>query len=318
MSGQGIMSTKIRILCTSVFLASAAFFTPAMAQSAAELNVRMMQLEDQVRQLVGQVEQLTYQVQQLRDAAPAQLPKKKASNDTQMVPLDGGNTVQSAELPQPAKKNTQNQGVEQIEDPSTDMMATVVDENGNEQQVAVQKAPGPKILGTLPGSADDSSTGTGFQGQVLVARGGQQVSDGTRTVSLDENATTDLDSPEKTYEQAYENLLRRQFSDAETGFQSFLSKYHNHSLAGNAQYWLGETYYVQGDYKTAAQTFLSGYQDFPKSRKAADSLLKLGLSLGRLGQKDQACAAYGEVSEKFPNATEARKRAQNEWTRAGC
>jgi tol-pal system protein YbgF len=113
-------------------------------------------------------------------------------------------------------------------------------------------------------------------------------------------------------------LLRRQFGNAESGFQSFLDKYRDHSLAGNAQYWLGETYYVQGDYKTAAKSFLTGYQEFPKSRKAADSLLKLGLSLNRLGQKEQACAAYSAVGEKFPKATEARKRAQNELKRAGC
>jgi TolA-binding protein len=75
---------------------------------------------------------------------------------------------------------------------------------------------------------------------------------------------------------------------------------------------------VQGEYKQAAQAFLLGYRDFPKSRKAADSLLKLGLSLGRLGQKQQACSAYEQVDSQFPKATEARKRAQSELKRAGC
>ena len=55
-----------------------------------------------------------------------------------------------------------------------------------------------------------------------------------------------------------------------------------------------------------------------KSRKAADSLLKLGLSLGRLGQHQQACAAYSQVDDQFPKATEAKKRAQAESKRAGC
>jgi tol-pal system protein YbgF len=132
------------------------------------------------------------------------------------------------------------------------------------------------------------------------------------------NAAAVSGDPEVIYERSYESLLRRQFSDAEVGFRGFLEQHRDHSLAGNAQYWLGETYYVQGDYKQAAQAFLSGYRDFPKSRKAADSLLKLGLSLNRLGQKEQACAAYTQVSSQFPKAAEARKRAQSEIKRAGC
>jgi TolA-binding protein len=75
---------------------------------------------------------------------------------------------------------------------------------------------------------------------------------------------------------------------------------------------------VQGRYKQAAQSFLTGFQDFPKSRKAPDSLLKLGLSLNRMGQKQQACAALLTVSEKFPKAAEAKKRASAEAQRAGC
>jgi len=97
-----------------------------------------------------------------------------------------------------------------------------------------------------------------------------------------------------------------------------MQKYGDNSLAGNAQYWLGETYYVQGDYRQAAQSFLKGYREYPKGRKAADSLLKLGLSLNRLGQKEQACAAFGQLGGQFPKAAEARKRAQTEAKRAGC
>ena len=73
-----------------------------------------------------------------------------------------------------------------------------------------------------------------------------------------------------------------------------------------------------GDYRQAAQSFLKGYREYPKSRKAADSLLKLGLSLNRLGQKEQACAAFTQLGGQFPKAAEARKRAQTEAKRAGC
>ena len=126
------------------------------------------------------------------------------------------------------------------------------------------------------------------------------------------------ESPEALYERSNESLLRRQFGDAEAGFSTFLSKYPDHSLAGSAQYWLGETFYAQGDFKRAAQTFLQGYKNYPKSRRAPDSLLKLGLSLRKLDQQEQACAALASVGTEFPRAVEAKKRAQAELKRAGC
>ena len=97
-----------------------------------------------------------------------------------------------------------------------------------------------------------------------------------------------------------------------------MTQYPQHELAGNAHYWLGESLYGQANYKDAAQTFLDGYKAYPQSPKAPDTLLKLGMSLRQLGQKPQACTVLQSVSTKFPNAAEARKRAQAEAKRAGC
>ena len=104
----------------------------------------------------------------------------------------------------------------------------------------------------------------------------------------------------------------------ERAFKEFLAQHPTDPLAGSAQYWLGETYYAQNDYKRAAANFLQGYKKYPGSRRAPDSLLKLGISLNRLGQSEQACAAYAAVSAEYPKAVDARKRAQAEAKRAGC
>lgn len=330
----------------------------SLAQSDGEIADRVSRMEEQMQQLMGQVEQLTFEVRRLQgqrksgelsDPVPQQRKRQLAAGD---------NAVES-------------QGIEQIEgdtEYTQQPMRTVGDDDLPEGQA--QKAPGPKILGTLPGTYqqnngdqqgnDGEQPGNGeFQGQVLVPPGGGEgqvlVAPGNQdgggqalqnqnngggqvlvppdnggdggdggnglmpekveTVALGNAASGD---PEAVYERSYESLLRRQFGDAEVGFRGFLEQHRDHSLAGNAQYWLGETYYVQGDYKQAAQAFLSGYRDFPKSRKAADSLLKLGLSLNRLGQKEQACAAYMQVGSQFPKSAEAKKRAQSELKRAGC
>ena len=216
-------------------------------------------------------------------------------------------------------------GVQPLEAPGSldNTEALVVQPNGS------AAAPGPTILGDIDNSAAKAKDG-GFAGVVLVPPSQQEPGDDAFvTQGLNQNAgeaaqdsieTVALspESPEAIYEKANESLLRRQFAEAEAGFGSFMAKYPDHSLAGSAQYWLGETYYAQSDFKRAAQAFLRGYKTYPKSRRAADSLLKLGISLNRLGQTEQACAAYLAVSAEYPKAVEARKRAQAEAKRANC
>jgi tol-pal system protein YbgF len=129
----------------------------------------------------------------------------------------------------------------------------------------------------------------------------------------------DSTNPKQLYETAYGYLLQRDYGAAQAAFDDFLAKYPNDSLSGNAQYWLGETHFVRGQYKAAAGAFLKGYQTYAQSAKAPDSLLKLAMSLDRLGQKDAACSSYAELSSKFPNAPQSVKsRAQSERQRVGC
>ncbi len=121
------------------------------------------------------------------------------------------------------------------------------------------------------------------------------------------------------YEGAYLYLLQQDYGAAETAFDDFLQRYPNDSLAGNAQFWLGETHFVRGQYKAAASAFLKGYRSYGRSAKAPDSLLKLAMSLGRLGQRDEACSALGELATKYPQATaDVKSRASAEQSRAGC
>jgi tol-pal system protein YbgF len=129
----------------------------------------------------------------------------------------------------------------------------------------------------------------------------------------------DVTDPKQLYETAYGYLLQRDYGAAEVAFDDFLKKFPSDSLAGNAQYWLGESHFVRGQYKAAAGAFLKGYQSFAQSQKAPDSLLKLAMSLDRLGQKDAACSSFAELNTKFPNAGQSVKaRAQSERQRVGC
>jgi tol-pal system protein YbgF len=126
-------------------------------------------------------------------------------------------------------------------------------------------------------------------------------------------------SPKQLYETAYGYLLQRDYGAAEAAFDEFLRRHSNDPLAGNAQYWLGESLYVRGQYRAAAGAFLKGYQTYSKSAKAPESLLKLAMSLQRLGQKDAACSSFSELTTKFPSApSHVKTTAQTERQRAGC
>ncbi len=126
-------------------------------------------------------------------------------------------------------------------------------------------------------------------------------------------------SSKQAYETAYGYLLQQDFAAAETAFDDFLKLYANDPLAGNAQYWLGETFFARGQFKPAAASFLKVSQNYARSAKAPDSLLKLAMSLDKLGAKDAACASYADLSAKFPNAPgHVKTRADTERRRLGC
>jgi tol-pal system protein YbgF len=141
--------------------------------------------------------------------------------------------------------------------------------------------------------------------------GGPQVA----AVPPDAEAAT----PKQLYETAYGYLLQRDYGAAEAAFDDFLRRHPNDPLAGNAQYWLGESLYVRGQYRAAAGAFLKGYQTYSRSSKASESLLKLAMSLQRLGQKDAACSSFNELTTKYPSApAHVKNTAQTERQRAGC
>ncbi|NYZ15146.1 tol-pal system protein YbgF [Azospirillum sp. RWY-5-1] len=126
-------------------------------------------------------------------------------------------------------------------------------------------------------------------------------------------------NPDRQYEHAFGLLQQSDYVKAEKAFQDFLAKNKGHTLAGNAQYWLGETYYVRGKYADAAVAFAEGVQKYPKNNKAPDNLLKLGMALGQLNQKNDACTAYKQLLQRFPEASASiKRRADTEKRKLNC
>lgn len=126
-------------------------------------------------------------------------------------------------------------------------------------------------------------------------------------------------SAQEQYAYARSLLTRLDYEKAEEAFLEFLALNGEHELASNAQYWLGETYYVRQRFAEAATAFVDGFQQFPVGIKAPDNLLKLGMSLAQLGQKEDACATLRELLIRFTDAEERiMRRAELEQVRIGC
>jgi tol-pal system protein YbgF len=119
--------------------------------------------------------------------------------------------------------------------------------------------------------------------------------------------------PEGTVKEQYTfaiNLLRQtNYEQAEVALKEFLIAHRDDDLASNARYWLGETYYVRRSYQDAAQVFFESFSKDTKGPKAADSLLKLGMSLAGLDKNEEACATFSKVLEDFPKALDGLKKA---------
>ncbi len=129
--------------------------------------------------------------------------------------------------------------------------------------------------------------------------------------------------PKGTAKQQYEfafGLLRKaNYDKAEKALQEFVKNNPNDKLAVNARYWLGETFYVRAAYVQAAEVFLEGYQADPKGKKAADSLIKLGMSLSGLDKKREACSAFEKVIKDFSNISKGmRKTISREKKKNSC
>jgi tol-pal system protein YbgF len=121
------------------------------------------------------------------------------------------------------------------------------------------------------------------------------------------------------YQQGYGALLQKDYAGAEGAFRGLVRAYPDDPLAGTAQYWIGETYFVRGQYKNAADAFLKGYKKYKSSEKAPDTLLRLGMALAELGQKDAACSALNELRVKYPEAPEhIREDASAQRKHFGC
>ena len=140
----------------------------------------------------------------------------------------------------------------------------------------------------------------------------------TETASRSEKILPDT-TPEEQYKFAVSFIKVGDYETAELALREFVDNNSKHQLAGNAQYWYGETFRVRQLYQDAATAYLDGYQKYPKSNKAPVNLLKLGVMLVQIGEKEQGCSMILGVKDQYPEANQSViQKAEYEKKKFNC
>jgi tol-pal system protein YbgF len=260
---------------------------------AAQQQVQATQFQQQLTQLTGQIERVELKV---NDVA-AQLERMQKDTEYRLGVLEGGGAMGAA-------AGATMGAVDAGATPPIDSAQQPVEQQQAAQQpaataqgaVAPPAGGQPGVLGTLSASqAANLPQAPAGAAEAAAQRAGQQ----TAMPSGGLPGAT----PREQYEYATNLIQRGDYDQAETALKSFIQQHPKDELTGNAQYWLGETYYVRNDFKTAAVAFAEGYQKFPDSQKAPDNLLKLAMALGQQGQKENACVALRQLEKRYPDAS---------------
>lgn len=267
---------------------------------------RITQLEEQVRQLNGLVEELNFQLLQMQD----QMRKMQEDNDFRFQQLEGSGDGVAA--PAANQQRGDAGGIETIIESPEGTLARAPDPAAQQPQLGEP----PRTLGRITFDAQGRPLGTVQDPGSLpgVETGPAQQTDNTNVAAL-----PSTENPEELYRTSYELILSGDYAMAEQGFSDHIARFPSDARTADAHFWLGEAQLGQQKYREAAQSFLAANRDYPDSRKAPDALLKLGVSLAAMDQRDVACATLAEVGKRYPKASPAiLDRAKQEQAKASC
>ncbi len=232
--------------------------------------LKLSEIENQFQKLTNKFEEINFKLDKLSN----RLSKVQADNQIRFQDIEGvlqseGNTKLSSK--EKTKKNTEN----------------------------------------LPGSSEPQDLGSVSYKDNTTNETTQQIQSVDTTASIvtesfqSEEKILPNEAPNKQYDFATSFLKVGDYSTAERAFREFVLTNPDHDLAGNAQYWYAETFRIRQLFTDAASAYLEGYQKYPKGEKAPINLLKLGISMVQIGEKDQGCKMINGVEKQYPKANQS-------------
>jgi tol-pal system protein YbgF len=230
--------------------------------------LKLSEIENQFQQLTNKFEEINFKLDKLSN----RLSKVQADNQVRFQDLEAG--FNSGEAVKNITKNTTQENI-------------------------------------LPGSSTPQDLGSVSYKDTLSNETTQKIESVETTASIvtetfqAEEKILPNDTPDKQYEFATSFLKVGDYPTAERAFREFVLSNPEHQLAGNAQYWYAETFRIRQLYTDAAAAYLEGYQKYPQGEKAPVNLLKLGVSMVQIGEKDQGCKMIKGVEKQYPKANQS-------------
>ena len=293
---------------------------PGFAQtSPSDLLVRLDQLQSEVRQLTGAVEQLQYRNQQLEQVV------RRMQDERAGAPPRPAAVPPGPPGP-PAVPGRRSDVFDPTQAPNAPGAPRALGSMSTDPGAAgVERPPGPVAAAGPVGAPNGSQIGAPLDLTTMSANAGHPPGGERALPPRVAGAGTQLatlppsQSPRDEFDLAYGYVLRKDYPLAEQAFQDYLRRYPNDRMAGEAQFWLGESMFQRQSYQSAAEAFVTLTKNYGASPKLPDALLRLGQSLAALQQKDLACSTFAEVGRKAPNAPQNVKAAvERERKRVHC
>jgi tol-pal system protein YbgF len=278
-----IIKNDLKTLERAVYSGSVEIDTSSNEQSTVDIDgnsedvltrhlLKLSEVEDQFRQLTNKFEEINFKLDKLSN----RLSKIQADNQIRFQDIE--TAISSGEITTQLSSK-----------PKTDTKSEILP--GSSQ---------PQDLGSI--SYKDTETSETSQQIQSVDTTATVV---TETFQAEEKILPQDLSPKKQYEFATSFLKVGDYSTAERAFREFVLSNGEHELAGSAQYWYAETFRIRQLYTDAASAYLEGYQKYPKGNKAPINLLKLGVSMVQIGEKDQGCKMINGVELQYPQANQS-------------
>ena len=278
-----IIKNDLKTLERAVYSGSIEIKTSSNEQSNIELDnnsedvltrhlLKLSEVEDQFRQLTNKFEEINFKLDKLSN----RLSKIQADNQIRFQDIESA--ISSGEI-----------ATQLSSKPKPDTKSEILP--GSSQ---------PQDLGSI--SYKDTETSETSQQIQSVDTTATVV---TETFQAEEKILPQDISPKKQYEFATSFLKVGDYGTAERAVREFVLSNSEHELAGSAQYWYAETFRIRQLYTDAASAYLEGYQKYPKGKKAPINLLKLGVSMVQIGEKDQGCKMINGVELQYPKANQS-------------
>jgi tol-pal system protein YbgF len=306
--------------------------TPVIKVQSGDAAYRISVLEEQIRQLNGRIEELTFQLLEMQE----KIRRQNEDNEFRFQELEekgslengsSGNLAASAEgddgleKPEPSDQtviNTDTDGTS-----ATRETQTATASIGNEPAANAPTIDGVEIFQGEPG-LDPNPSGTlgtiqfDANGNIVDSTIGKPL-DLTALPRAGEESDVLPGDANELFDLGYDHVQTGRYEDAEKALVRFSEIHSDHPRLPEARFWLGESYLGRSQFKQAAEVYLDAQNRWPNGKFGPQTLLKLGVSLAGLNQRELACATFAKVVQKYPNSSRVvRRNVSYEQNAARC